>query len=376
MMSEVTDLLAAMVSLPSVNPSGTPPQGPHEGEQRMTHFVHNWLAERGIDCHLQRVEPGRENVIARVNGREETPIVFESHMDTVSVDGMTIPPFEPRIEDGRMYGRGACDTKSSLAAMMVALARVAAGDPPSRTVVLAAVVDEEYLHGGIARFLQDSGPVAAAVIGEPTGLRVVVAHKGALRVRVITRGVSAHSSNPDAGENAIYRMARVVQELESLAERLRGREAHPLVGKPTLSVGTIEGGSAVNVVPELCTIMVDRRLIPGETPDGAFDEIAATLDGLLGPDDEMLPTLKDCAVETDMDSEVVRASREAVRAAGVDDEPIGVAYCTDGCDLAEREVPLVVLGPGDIAQAHTADEWIELAQVEAAVNIYERMMRG
>jgi acetylornithine deacetylase len=342
----------------------------------MTCFVHDWLADRGVECHLQRVEPGRENVIARVPGREEPPIVFESHMDTVSVDGMTIPAFEPRIENGRMYGRGACDTKSSLAGMMAALVRVAEGDPPPRTIVLAAVVDEEYLHGGVARFLEDSGPVASAVIGEPTGLRVVVAHKGALRSRVITRGVSAHSSNPDAGENAIYRMARVVVALEEFAESLRGRDAHPLVGKPTLSVGTIEGGNAVNVVPDLCQIMVDRRLIPGETPDGAFEEIGEVLDGMLGPDDEMLHTLKDCPVETDTDSEVVRLARAAVRSIDGPDEPEGVAYCTDGCDFTERGIPLVVLGPGDIAQAHTADEWIEVAQVEAAAEVYERMMRG
>ncbi|MFW5868364.1 MAG: M20 family metallopeptidase [Armatimonadota bacterium] len=375
-MSEVVDLLAAMVRLPSVNPSGCAPEGPHQGEERMTRFVHDWLAARGIEVRLQRVEGGRENVIARVPGREEPPIVFESHMDTVSVDGMTIPAFEPRVEDGRMFGRGACDTKSSLAAMMIALARVAEGDPPPRTVVLAAVVDEEYLHGGVARFMQDSGPITSAVIGEPTSLRVVVAHKGALRTRIITRGVSAHSSNPDMGENAIYRMARVVQALEGLAESLGDRDPHPLVGKPTLSVGTIEGGNAVNVVPDLCQIMVDRRLIPGEAPDGAFEEIAVALEGLLRPDDEMVPTLKDCAVETDADSPIVRAARDAVRAIDIADEPIGVAYCTDGCDLAERGIPLVVLGPGDIAQAHTADEWIELAQVEAAVDIYERIMRG
>jgi acetylornithine deacetylase/succinyl-diaminopimelate desuccinylase-like protein len=297
-------------------------------------------------------------------------------MDTVAVDGMTIPPFEPRIEDGRMFGRGACDTKSSLAAMMVALVRVASDGPPPRTVVLAAAVDEEYLHGGVARFLQSSGPVASAVIGEPTGLRVVVAHKGALRVRVITRGVSAHSSNPDSGVNAIYRMARVVRALEDFAEALGGREPHPLVGRPTLSVGTISGGNAVNVVPDRCEIMVDRRLIPGETPDGAYEEIADLLDGLLGRDDEMMHTLKDCAVETDAGAPIVKLAREAVRAGGVEDEPMGVAYCTDGCDFAERGVPLVVLGPGDIAQAHTAEEWIEIAQVEQAAEVYEWIMRG
>ncbi|MBD3293753.1 MAG: ArgE/DapE family deacylase, partial [Armatimonadia bacterium] len=371
LMSEVADLLAAMVRLPSVNPSGCAPEGPNEGEERMTRFVHDWLADRGIECHLQRVEPGRENVIARVPGRAEPPIVFESHMDTVSVDGMTIPAFDPRIEDGRMYGRGSCDTKSSLAGMMVALRRVAEGDPPPRTIVLAAVVDEEYLHGGVARFLQDSGPVASAVIGEPTELRVVVAHKGALRTRVITRGVSAHSSNPDNGENAIYRMARVVQVFEQFAESLREHEPHPLVGRPTLSVGTIEGGNAVNVVPDLCQIMVDRRLIPGETPDEAFEVIGNLLAPHLGPDDEFMHTLKDPPVETDADSEVVRLAREAVRAIGGEDVPVGVAYCTDGCDFAERGIPLVVFGPGDIAQAHTADEWVELAQVEAAADVYE-----
>jgi|LSQX01.2.fsa_nt_gb acetylornithine deacetylase len=375
-MSEVAELLADLVRLPSVNPCGCEPEGPYQGEERMTRFVHEWLQERGIACRRQSVSPGRENVIARVPGREEPPIVFESHMDTVGVDGMTVAPFEPRIEDGRMFGRGSCDTKSSLAAMMIALARVAQGDPPPRTVELVAVVDEEYLHGGVARYLEDSGPVHCAVVGEPSKLRVVVAHKGALRTRVTTRGVSAHSSSPDNGVNAIYRMARAVLALEQLADSLRERTAHPLVGKPTLSVGTIAGGMAVNIVPELCQIMVDRRLIPGETPDGAFGEIAAALDGILEPGDDLTPTLKDWPVETDRDAAIVEIVRSAVRAIGGEDEPEGVPYCTDGCDFAERGVPLVVFGPGDIAQAHTAGEWVEIAQVEAAVDAYEQMMRG
>ncbi|HCA48611.1 MAG TPA: acetylornithine deacetylase, partial [Armatimonadetes bacterium] len=369
-MSEVTDLLTDLVRLPSVNPCGCEPEGPYQGEERMTRFVHEWLQGRGIDCRRQSVSPGRENVIARVPGREEPPIVFESHMDTVGVDGMTVAPFQPRIEEGRMFGRGSCDTKSSLAAMMIALARVAQGDPPPRTIELVAVVDEEYLHGGVARYLEDSGPVHCAVVGEPTRLRVVVAHNGALRTRITTRGVSAHSSNPDNGVNAIYRMARAVLSLEQLAESLRERAPHPLVGRPTLSVGTIVGGMAVNIVPELCQIMVDRRLIPGETPDGAFDEIAEALDGILEPGDDLAHTLKDWPVETDRNAGIVETVREAVRAIGGEDEPEGAPYCTDGCDFAERGVPLVVFGPGDIAQAHTAGEWVEVAQVEAAVDAY------
>ncbi len=375
-MSELVELHAAMVRLPSVNPSGRAPEGPLEGEERMARFVRDWLSERGIDCHLQRVEERRDNVIARVPGRSEEALVFDAHMDTVSVDGMTVPPFEARIEDGRMYGRGACDTKASLAAMMVALARVAEGDPPERSVVLVAAADEEYGHGGSRRYLEDAGPIAGAVIGEPTNLRVVVAHKGALRVRVITRGLSAHSSNPEKGVNAIYRMAHVLTALEGYALALDDRRPHPLVGSPTLSVGTISGGTAVNVVPELCEAMVDRRLIPGETPDSAYDEIARALEGLLGEDDELLAVLKDSPVESDLHEEIVERARKAALAVTGDDEPVGVAYCTDGCDFADHDVPLVVLGPGDIEQAHTADEWVEIAQVEQAAEIYERIMRG
>ncbi|MEA3402436.1 MAG: M20 family metallopeptidase [Armatimonadota bacterium] len=375
-MNELIDLHAAMVRLPSVNPSGSPPEGPNEGEARMSRFVHDWLSERGIECRLQPAKPGRDNVIAPVPGREEPPIVFEAHMDTVSVEGMTIPPFEPRIADGRMYGRGSCDTKASLAAMMMALVRVAGGDPPPQGIVLVAAVDEEYLHSGATRYLEDAGPLAGAVIGEPTGLRVVVAHKGALRVRVTTHGVSAHSSNPEKGVNAIYRMAGVVRALDDFAGELSERDEHALVGGPTLSVGTISGGTAVNVVPDLCECMVDRRLIPGETPDGAYQEIAEALEELVEDGDELEATLKDRPVETPIDEPIVQQARRAAREVTGDDEPLGVAYCTDGCDFADRGVPLVVLGPGDIAQAHTADEWIELRQVELAAEIYERIMRG
>lgn len=375
-MTDLTELLASMIRLPSVNPCDREPEGPHEGEARMTQFVCDWLSERGVDCELQPVTGGRVNVIARVEGRQEPPLVFESHLDTVAVDGMTIDPFEPRVEDGRMYGRGSCDDKASLAAMMMALVRVSESDPPPRSVVLVAAVDEEYLHGGVARFLEDSGPIAAAVIGEPTGLRVVIAHKGALRTRIITRGVSAHSSNPERGVNAIYRMARIVSALEEFAGGLQQRPKHELVGGPTLSVGTISGGTAVNVVPEHCECMVDRRLIPGETPDAAFEEIRGAVADLLDEGDDLAATLKDCAVETDRSEEIVRIAREAVREFTGEDEPEGVAYCTDGCDFAERGIPLVVLGPGDIAQAHTADEWVEIEQAETAALIYERMMRG
>lgn len=375
-MSELHELLADMIRVPSVNPCGCEPSAPQEGEARMTRFVADWLGARSIAHEIQPALPGRDNVIAKVPGQGGPALCFEAHMDTVAVGEMVIPPFEPRVEDGRIYGRGACDDKGSLAAMMMALARVAQGPPPPRTIILAAVVDEEYLHSGARAYLADAGPIAGAVVGEPTSLRVVIAHKGALRTRITTRGVSAHSSNPEAGVNAIYRMAHAVVALEQLAAELRDREPHPLVGGPTLSVGTIHGGMAVNIVPELCQAMVDRRLIPGEMPDEALAEIAAALEGILAEGDDLTPTLKDWAVETAEDEEIVDLTRAAVREVTGDDEPMGVAYCTDGCDFVEAGVPLVVLGPGEIAQAHTAEEWVELSQVDTAAEIYERIMRS
>ena len=378
-MSDVIDLLAEMVRIPSVNPGDRAPEGPYEGESRMAPFVHRYLTDRGIECELQTMVPGRENVIARVPGTSPgPPLVMETHMDTVAVADMCIEPFDPRPDAERVWGRGACDAKSQLAAMMTALVRVAEGDPPPQDCVLVAAVDEEYGHGGVRRYLQDAPQVAGAIIGEPTRLRVVVAHKGAFRPRLITRGVSAHSSNPANGVSAIYKMAHIITALEGYAGMLAQRQPHPLVGGPALSVGTVRGGTAVNVVPDCCEAMVDRRLVPGETVDGVWEEIRAWL-AENTPDDadyEMISTLSDSPVETSPEQPVVKRAQMAARAVHGDDGIYGVPYGSDASDFRDAGVPVVVCGPGDIAQAHTADEWVAVAQVEMAADLYELFLRG
>jgi len=376
-MTEVVELLCEMIRIPSVNPSGGEPQAPDQGEQRMAEFVAGYLSDRGIDCELQEWKPGRPNVIARVCGAHPgPPLVMQTHMDTVSIGGMTIDPFDPRPGEGRVWGRGSCDAKAQLAAMMTALIRVSEGAPPPQDCVLAAVADEEYGHGGVARYLEDSPEIAGAIVGEPTMLRVVVAHKGVLRPRIITRGVSAHSSDPSNGVSAIYKMAHLITALEDYANELTAREPHPLVGGPALSVGTVRGGTAVNVVPDHCEALVDRRLIPGEDLDEVWKEIRAVLDESGEADYEMQGTIRDCAVQTDVAEVVVQRARAAALAVTGDDEVAGVPYGSDASNFQDAGVPVVVCGPGDIAQAHTADEWVAIEQLEMACDLYEAFLRG
>jgi len=192
------------------------------------------------------VFPGRWNVIARLPGLSAKRVVLEAHMDTVSIKGMSIPPFEPAIRDGRLYGRGAVDDKAGLAAMMHAVASIKAdGLPPPCEVLLAAVVDEEFSYRGVVK-LCEGLQAEAAIVAEPTEMRVIVASKGVLRFRILTEGKAAHSSKPHLGVNAISHMSRLVLALEAMNGRLMARK-HPLLGAATLNVGVISGGVQVEL---------------------------------------------------------------------------------------------------------------------------------
>lgn len=382
-MPDVIHLLRDLIALPSVNPSDGPPDDQQFGESRVVDALAAFLRSHGIDCVLQEVLPGRCNLLARVDGRSPEAVILEAHTDTVSVEGMQIPPFDPRAENGRIYGRGACDDKASLAAMAQALVDVAYDGVPERTCILAATCDEEYRFSGILAFVSDPGVIglshqalsgAWGCVGEPTGLDVVVAHKGAFRWRVRTRGRAAHSSEPQRGENAIYRMTSLLAAMQRYAADLERRPQHPLVGGPTFSVGVIRGGSAVNVVPDRCEVLVDRRLIPGE--DGAAAE--AELRQYLGGDvDYSLENLlTDWPLETAPDAAIVQRVQAAALQVLGRVNIRGVAYGTDASKLDRAGVQCVVCGPGDIAQAHQAVEWVEARQVEQAVALYRKVLTG
>jgi acetylornithine deacetylase len=365
------DTLAALVRINSVNSAYE--GGP--GEADAAAYVRSFFERRGIEVWQQEVFPGRPNVIARVPGRDPSRrIVLEAHTDTVSAEGMTIPPFEPTIERGKLYGRGSCDTKAGLAAMMHAVASLhEQGPTPPCDVWLAAVVDEEYSFRGVVK-LCEGLKADAAIVAEPTRMRLVVASKGVLRWRIVVRGRAAHSSKPHLGVNAVTHMARIVLAIEEDHHRLAAKE-HPLLGPATCSVGVIRGGVQVNIVPEECAIEIDRRLLPGERADEVLAHYQALLHDLKRDHPTLDaamegPMLIDEALETPGDSPVVRTAAAVLREMGLDPAPCGVPFGSDASKLSRQGVPSLIVGPGDIDRAHAAVEYVELEQVRQAYEFY------
>jgi acetylornithine deacetylase len=372
----VIQTLAELVRINSVNSSYE--GGPGEGA--IARWVRGFFEQRGIEVWEQEVFPGRPNVIARLPGRDPSRrVILEAHTDTVSVQGMTIPPFEPRVAEGKMYGRGSCDTKAGLAGMMEAVASLHAdGVQPPCEVWLAAVVDEEFSYRGVVK-LCEGLTGHAAIVAEPTGLRAVIASKGVLRWRIVVRGKSAHSSKPHLGVNAINHMARIVLAFEEDHKRLASRE-HPLLGPATCNVGVIRGGVQVNFVPDECAIEIDRRLLPGERARDVLAHYQSLLDGLKAkhPTLEAImedpPLLTDEALETAADTAPAQLASTLLKEMGLDGTPCGVPFGSDASKLSRAGIPSFVFGPGSIDQAHAAVEFVELAQVEKAFEFYRNFI--
>ena len=386
---DVVEVLCELVSRPSVNPMGRDVDGDQYYEHRVTDYLQQLFDRLGLPWQRQTVASGRDNILARFDGDipsgEGGPILmFEVHQDTVPVEGMTIPPFEPAVRDGRVYGRGACDIKGGMACMLTALAQLVEQPPAGRpTVVMACSVNEEYgFDGAKAMRTLWSGekasliprPPDAVVVSEPTLLDVVVAHKGVLRWRCHTRGRAAHSSQPQLGDNAIYRMAHVLNAVQRYAEDVvPGLGQHPLLGTPSLSVGLIVGGVSVNTVPDHCTIEIDRRLLPDERPLTALEHAKTYLESVLDGGSSIeheAPLLVANGLSDEKNGELAMKLSEIAGRFGGSGARIGVPYGTDAPAFAGDGIPTVVFGPGAIDQAHTVDEWVAIDQLHAATEVY------
>ncbi len=373
--SDVIGLLSDLVRIPSVHP-----RMGGRGEAEIARHLTERLRGLGLAPTVTEVQPGRPNVLTTLPGKPGgMHLLFEAHTDTVPPSTGHLDPFVPRVERDRLYGRGSCDTKGSVAAAFTALASVLAARERRATVTVAFTMGEELGHEGAAHLAASGFRADAAVIGEPTGLDVVTAHKGVARWKMVTTGRSAHSSNPEKGCNAIVKMATLIRALEERMTPQLGQRAHPLLGPPTLSVGRIEGGLQVNVVPDRCTIELDRRLLPGETWASVQDELEAMLAPLRAEDPELQVTIEGPyqnfrAMETAPDAPIVRLAVEAVRRIDGQRPIRGVAYGTDAAELSRAGMPCVVLGPGDIAEAHTSTESVEIQQVVKAAAIYREIM--
>ncbi len=367
--SNVLATLADLIRINSINPAyddGRP-------ESHIADYIERFFSERGIETWRQEVLPDRPNLIARLPGRNSgRRVVLEAHVDTASITGMTIPPFEPEVRDHRMYGRGSCDTKAGLAAMMHAVASLHAdGAKPECEVWMVAAADEEYSFRGVTR-LCEGLQADAAIVAEPTELRAIIASKGVLRWKVRTHGKAAHSSKPALGVNAIVKMAKVIQLFEQSAAELTRR--HPLLGVATQNIGVIRGGVQINFVPDWCEIEIDRRLLPGETAAAVlagYESLLAGLDLAVTMDP---PMLVDEALETAANSSVAQTASGVLRDMGLNSELAGVPYGSDASKLSRHGVPSIIFGPGSIDQAHAAVEYVECEQVLRAEEFYRQFL--
>lgn len=361
--------LARLVGLNTENPPGR--------EIEAADFVADELAAWGCEVRVDAFEDGRANVIGVLRNGAGPTLAFNSHLDVVPAGkGWSRDPFVLVEENGRLFGRGACDAKGPIAAMIEAVAMLAADRGRWRgTVVVAFVADEEVGSRGARRLARELPGIDFVVIGEPTGNAPVIAHKGSLRPIVRVAGRMAHSGTPDLGVNAIFGAARVLDRIATAHREIRSRR-HPLVGSASLTVTRISGGVADNVVPDACEIMLDRRMIPGEREADAIGEIEALLhaaeldDGVRAAIVRFQETTGG-ATETAADHPIVGAALAACVANGVSDPKLG--GFGGGCDLVHfREIGAqgVVVGPGDLAVAHQPDEFVPIAELVQAPSIY------
>lgn len=373
-MTRTEKLLAELVALPSVNPAFLPARHPQAGERRVAEFLAATAARAGLEVELRTVLSGRPNIIARLlpRGTPRQTILLAPHLDTVVADATQ---FIPQRKQGRLYGRGACDTKGSVAAMLMALCELANGTvrPQETEIVFAGLIDEENAQAGSRALARSGFKADLAIVGEPTQLRVVTAHKGSLWLDLVTRGKAAHGATPQLGKNAVHAMARIVDVLEmDYAAQLRRRK-HRLLGAGTVNVGKISGGTQPNIVPNACTIAIDRRTLPGETETSVRREIAALLRAkklaaqISGA--KLAPALP---METNPRLPLVRQFLRSVNQT----RSLGVDYFCDAAVLSAGGIPSVVFGPGNIAQAHTANEWISLAELERSRELLVRFLKS
>ncbi len=343
---DATGLTAALVRIDSVNPDLVP-GGAGEGE--IARFVAGWLGGQGLEVQTIEPRPGRPSVvgIARGSGGGRS-LMLNAHMDTVGTAGMA-DPFVPRVDQGRLYGRGAYDMKASLAACMLAGAAAAADTELRGDVIVAAVADEEFASIGTQAVLERH-TADAAIVTEPTGLRACVAHKGFVWAELETAGRAAHGSRPAEGIDAITAMAPVLSRLAALQQQLDDRDPHPLVGPPSVHASLIDGGQELSSYPARCVLSIERRTIPGETAEDVERECRALAAG----DASLRMGLVRDPFEVARDEPVVQAVLEA--GAG---DPYGDTPWMDAALTQSAGIPTVVFGPSG-AGAHAIEEWVDL----------------
>lgn len=390
--------LGDLVQLPSINPAGKlNPDPALHGEGRVTAWLEIWAKQKNIPCFRQPVFPDRDNLVLDWNPWKQKKlqkncapktILWEVHQDTVGIDGMCVPPFAGNPIGGKLFGRGSCDVKGTMAAMLSALDRLALEKPPGAPrIILACTVDEEHTFQGVQHL---RGPIKGtiqlgekelcrpdyAVVAEPSSLGLIVAHKGVVRWNLLVEGIACHSSTPWEGSNAITTAGLIVAKISKLLNIIPNG-----IQNGSICVTQIHGGSAPNVVPGKCEILIDRRLGLGECPIIAENQLRAFLEKEIHPASGtkivLPPPLIRCPpLRPEGNEKAVLATEKAILSVIGNCLYSQVPFGTDASTLAEHGIPCVVFGPGNIIQAHTRDEWIDLSEVEKAADILFTLAAG
>lgn len=370
--TSVVEILQELIRIPSVNPDGARGEDA-TGEKACAEWVGAFLAACGAGIAYEDVLPGRPNVIGRFPGPPEAPgILFAPHTDTVSVTGMTIDPFSAEIREGRVHGRGASDTKGTMAAMLRALQELGDVLPTLRArVAFVGLMGEEAGQPGSKHFAtHHADEFDFAVVGEPTELATVHAHKGCVWLELETTGISCHGSTPELGENAVRKLTPVIDPLlDALAERLPAFD-DSVLGRPTISLGRIQGGTSPNIVPAKCTALLDCRETPAlREAGGSLGLVREILTDLPGGDAVAIHVAGDSVpLRTDPEHDGIRRLRS------VGSELTSAPWFCDAGRLGEKGLAAVACGPGKIAQAHTKDEFLSIDDLEEGVEFYKRFL--
>jgi acetylornithine deacetylase len=360
----VLDVLQELIQTPSVNPSLAPGAG--HGEEAIATVAQKWLAGHGVKSWLEQVAPGRTNAVAEVGAGNAPTLVFCAHLDTVDTTEMTIPPFEPRLEGSRVYGRGSYDMKGSAAAVMSAVAALGREAFPGR-VLVALVADEEYASIGAQDFVRRH-KADACVLTEPSEGRLVISHKGFVWAEIVAKGHAAHGSRWDLGVSAIAKMGKIIVALERFDQQELRRRTHPLLGPASQHCSLIQGGSGLSTYAEGCTLKVERRTLPGESPGRVLEELEEIIRST-GEQADVRLLLDRPPLSGDADARIVNSVREAVASVtGQAPEIAGMGYWMDAALFAAAGIPTVNYGPSG-AGAHEAVEWVDLDSVVTCAQV-------
>lgn len=375
---EIAKRVGKLVQIPSVNPLQGGPKGGSDGETALAEHIANWSEDLGAQVTLDEVLPGRPNVYARFQGNTDRVVVIDTHLDTVSVEHMTQNPFDGRIEDDRVYGRGSVDTKATFAIVLSLMEELLSDNKlPTPTLYLVGTISEETggLLGasGFAKWVRANDiAIDQLIVAEPTVCAPVYGHKGVLGLDVAVHGHAAHSSKPHLGQNAISGAARVITALDVERERLSGVVASTEVGNGTISTTMIKGGLGPNIIPDRCAMFADRRIAPGEDPSVIFSELSELIKKAADPltaDIKMAGGIAFPSFFQDPKSPLVQLLSQL---AGTD--PEAATYGSNACSYPLLAKETVLFGPGSIDQAHQAVEWIDISEIERAAQVYRTLL--